>query len=200
LDQYKKMNLNYPLILGSKSPRRKEILTKAGFEFNTEAKDTEESYPEDMPHTEVAAFLAEKKVKAFARDEKYTDKIILTADTTVLIDNELLEKPQDEEEAFSMISKLSGRAHQVVSGFCVLHNGQFQKYSDETLVYFNPIEEEVIWGYIRNHKPFDKAGAYGIQEGIGLTHIEKLEGSYFTVMGLPIHKVYQALSTFEKGS
>jgi septum formation protein len=193
------MNLNYPLILGSKSPRRKEILTKAGFEFSTEAKDTEESYPEDMPHTEVASFLAEKKAKAFAEDEKYTDKIILTADTTVLIDNELLEKPQDEEEAFSMLSKLSGRAHQVVSGFCVLHNGKFEKYSDETLVYFNPIEEEVIWDYILNHKPFDKAGAYGIQEGIGLTHIEKLEGSYFTVMGLPIHKVYQALAGYSNG-
>lgn len=192
------MNLNYPLILGSKSPRRKEILMKAGFQFSTEAKDTEESYPEDMPHNEVAAFLAEKKAKAFAGDEQYIDKIILTADTTVLIDNELLEKPQDDQEAFSMLSKLSDRAHQVVSGFCILHNGKFEKYSDETLVYFNPIEEKVIWDYIKNHKPFDKAGAYGIQEGIGLTHIEKLEGSYFTVMGLPIHKVYQALSAFAK--
>jgi len=191
------MNLNYPIILGSKSPRRKEILAKAGFEFSVEAKDTEESYPADMPHTEVAAFLAEKKAKAFVDDTKYRDIIILTADTTVLIDNELLEKPQDEEEAFQMLSKLSGRAHQVVSGFCVMLNGQFEKYSDETLVYFNPIEDKVIWDYIREHKPFDKAGAYGIQEGIGLTHIEKLEGSYFTVMGLPIHKVYQALSQFQ---
>jgi septum formation protein len=190
------MNLNYPLILGSKSPRRKEILSKAGFTFTAEAKDTEESYPEDMPHNEVAAFLAEKKAKAFAADSQYADKIILTADTTVLIDNELLEKPLDENEAFGMLSKLSGRAHQVVSGFCILYNGHFEKYSDETLVYFNPIEEKDIWEYIRNHKPFDKAGAYGIQEGIGLTHIEKLEGSYFTVMGLPIHKVYQALSAF----
>ncbi|WP_340152191.1 Maf family protein [uncultured Marivirga sp.] len=193
------MNLSYPLILGSKSPRRKEILTKAGFEFTAEAKDTEESYPEDMPHNEVAAFLAEKKAKAFAEDAQYSDKIILTADTTVLIDNELLEKPLDENEAFSMLSKLSGRAHQVVSGFCVLQNGEFEKYSDETLVYFNPIEEKIICDYIRNHKPFDKAGAYGIQEGIGLTHIEKLEGSYFTVMGLPIHKVYQALSRYSIG-
>jgi septum formation protein len=192
------MNLNYPLILGSKSPRRKEILTKAGFEFTTEAKDTEESYPEDMPHNEVAAFLAEKKAKVFAEDALYQNKIILTADTTVLIDNELLEKPQDEDEAFSMLNKLSGRAHQVVSGFCVLFNGKFEKYSDETLVYFNPIEENIIWDYIKKHQPFDKAGAYGIQEGIGLTHIEKLEGSYFTVMGLPIHKVYQALLAFVK--
>ena len=190
------MNLNYPIILGSKSPRRKEILTKAGIEFTVESKATEESYPTDLPHTEVAGFLAEKKAKAFADDAKYKDKIILTADTTVLIDNELLEKPQDEDEAFSMLRKLSGRAHQVVSGFCIMINGKFQKYSDETLVYFNPIEDKIIWEYIREHKPFDKAGAYGIQEGIGLTHIEKLEGSYFTVMGLPIHKVYQALSVF----
>ncbi|SMG30389.1 septum formation protein [Marivirga sericea] len=193
------MNLNYPIILGSKSPRRKEILAKAGFEFTVEAKDTEESYPAEMPHIEVAAFLAEKKARAFAADTNYNEHIILTADTTVLIDNELLEKPKNDDEAFSMLSKLSGRAHQVVSGFCILVNGNFEKYSDETLVYFNPIEDQVIWDYIRNHKPFDKAGAYGIQEGIGLTHIEKLEGSYFTVMGLPIHKVYQALSAFAKG-
>ena len=110
------MNLNYPLILGSKSPRRQEILTKAGFQFSTEVRDTEESFPAKMPRTEVAAFLAEKKAKAFAADGQYAHKIILTADTTVLIDNELLEKPQNEEEAFQMLSKLSGRAHQVISG------------------------------------------------------------------------------------
>lgn len=192
------MNLNYPLILGSKSPRRQEILTKAGFQFSTEVKDTEESYPSTMPHTEVAAFLAEKKAKAFANEGQYANTIILTADTTVLIDDELLEKPQNAEEAFQMLSKLSGRAHQVVSGFCVLFNGEFKKFSAETLVYFNPIEEAAIRDYVRDFEPYDKAGAYGIQEGIGLTHIEKIEGSYFTVMGLPIHKVYQALAVFKK--
>ncbi|WNB18327.1 Maf family protein [Marivirga arenosa] len=190
------MNLNYPLILGSKSPRRKEILERAGFHFITEAKDTEESFPTDMPHNEVAAFLAEKKAKAFSNNDAYYDKIILTADTTVLINNELLEKPANQEEAFEMLSKLSGNVHQVVSGFSILFNDEIQKYSDETLVYFRAVEEDVIWDYIKTHKPFDKAGAYGIQEGLGLTHIEKLEGSYFTVMGLPIHKVYQALYKF----
>ncbi len=188
------MNLTYPLILGSKSPRRNEILQKAGFHFTVETKDTKEDYPQDLPHTEVAAYLAEKKARAFLEEGTYKNKIILTADTTVLIDNELLEKPQNEEEAFSMLKKLSGRKHQVISGFCVLLNGELKKYADETLVYFNSISDDIIWDYIKNHQPFDKAGAYGIQEGIGLTHIEKLEGSYFTVMGLPIHKVYQALT------
>ncbi|PTB97546.1 septum formation protein Maf [Marivirga lumbricoides] len=187
------MNLAYPLILGSKSPRRKEILEKAGFQFTAEAKDTEETYPSDLPLKEVAAFLAEKKAKAFLADKKYADKIILTADTTVLIDNQLLEKPQDAIEAFAMLKKLSGRKHQVVSGFCLLHKGEIIKFSDETIVHFSTMEDEVIHEYIKNHQPFDKAGAYGIQEGIGLTHIDKLEGSYFTVMGLPIHLVYKAL-------
>lgn len=187
------MNLAYPLILGSKSPRRKEILEKAGFSFTTEAKDTEESYPAELPLKEVAAFLAEKKAKAFLADDKYINKIILTADTTVLVEDELLEKPQDAIEAFAMLKKLSGKKHSVVSGFCLLHKGEIIKFSDETIVHFSAMEDEVIHRYIQNHQPFDKAGAYGIQEGIGLTHIDKLEGSYFTVMGLPIHLVYKAL-------
>lgn len=188
------MNLTYPLILGSKSPRRKEILEKAGFRFTTQVKDTDETYPAALPKTAVAAFLAEKKAQAFLEDKNYHNCILLTADTTVLIDGELLEKPQTEQEAYEMLSKLSGRKHQVISAFCTLFNGQLKSESDTTWVYFNAMDEQVIWDYIKNHQPFDKAGAYGIQEGIGLTHIEKLEGSYFTVMGLPIHKVYQALS------
>lgn len=187
------MNLTYPLILGSKSPRRKEILEKAGFRFSTEAKDTEESYPVDLPLKEVAGFLAEKKAKAFLSDSHYADKIVLTADTTVLIGEELLEKPHDAIEAFAMLKKLSGQKHSVISSFCLLHKGEIIKFSDETVVHFSTMEDDVIHEYIQNHQPFDKAGAYGIQESIGLTHIDKLEGSYFTVMGLPIHLVYKAL-------
>ncbi len=191
------MNLSYPLILGSKSPRRKEILEKAGFQFSTEAKDTEENYADDLPKTEVASFLSEKKAKAFMGDSRYDDKIILTADTTVLIDGTLLEKPQGDQEAFEMLSKLSGRTHQVISGFAVLFKGKISTYSDETLVTFSQISDADIHTYIKEHQPFDKAGAYGIQEGIGLTHISRLEGSYFTVMGLAIHKVYQALAKLD---
>ncbi len=192
------MNLSYPLILGSKSPRRKEILEKSGFQFSVEAKDTEESYPDDLPKTEVAAFLSEKKAKAFLRDSSYENKIVLTADTTVLIDGILLEKPQNDREAFEMLRKLSGRTHQVISGFSILFNGKISSYSDETLVSFSQLRDEDINNYIQEHRPFDKAGAYGIQEGIGLTHITRLEGSYFTVMGLAIHKVYQALAQMQK--
>ncbi|MBK6265071.1 septum formation protein Maf [Marivirga sp. S37H4] len=188
------MNLAYPLILGSKSPRRKEILQKAGFQFSTEAKDTEESYPDDLPKTEVAAFLSEKKANAFLGNSSYDNKIVLTADTTVLIDGMLLEKPKDAPEAFAMLKKLSGRKHQVISGFAILCNGEVTSYSDETLVHFSEINDQEIENYIKKHQPFDKAGAYGIQEGLGLTHIDRLEGSYFTVMGLPIHLVYKALT------
>jgi septum formation protein len=187
------MNLVYPLILGSKSPRRKEILEKAGFEFSIDAKDTEESYPAELPKTEVAAFLAEKKAKAFIEDPQYQNKIVLTADTTVLIDGVLLEKPLNDQEAFDMLRKLSGRTHQVISAFAILHKGEISTFSDETLVTFSPLSDEDIHSYIKNHQPFDKAGAYGIQEGIGLTHITQLKGSYFTVMGLAIHQVYQVL-------
>lgn len=190
------MNLIYPLILGSKSPRRKEILEKAGFQFTTHVKNTAEDYDPKMEKTEVAAYLSEIKAKAFQSDEAYADKIILTADTTVLLDNELLEKPQDAEDAFRMLSLLSGRQHEVISAFSILYKGEIKTISDSTKVYFSDISEAEIRNYIKQHQPYDKAGAYGIQEGIGLTHIFKLEGSYFTVMGLSIHKVYQALLSY----
>lgn len=187
------MNLAYPLILGSKSPRRKEILEKAGFQFSIESLDTAENYSDQMPKNEVAAFLAETKAKAFSGKVSYQNKIILTADTTVLVDNQLLEKPQDEADAKRMLSTLSGKQHLVISAFSILLNGKIKTFTDTTKVSFSEMNEQEIINYIKQHKPFDKAGAYGIQEGIGLTHIYQLEGSYFTVMGLPIHRVYKEL-------
>jgi len=192
------MNLAYPLILGSKSPRRKEILEKAGFQFSTESLDTAENYPEDLPKKQVAAYLAELKAKAFLKKGGYENKLILTADTTVLIDDVLLEKPANADESKEMLKALSGRTHEVVSAFTILHKNEIKSFSDSTYVTFGELEDEVIDQYILEHKPFDKAGSYGIQEGIGLTHIQELRGSYFTVMGLPIHKVYQQLKPFMK--
>lgn len=185
------MNLNYPLILASKSPRRKEILEKAGFIFSVQTADTEEDYPTTLAKREIAIYLAEKKARAFLNTVK--DEIVITADTTVIIDNEILEKPKDAQEAKSMLKKLSAKRHEVVTGVAILKDGKISSFSDTTFVYFNEMSDAVIADYILNHQPFDKAGSYGIQEGIGLTHIERLEGSYFTVMGLPIHKIYQAL-------
>jgi septum formation protein len=192
------MNLAYPLILGSKSPRRKEILEKAGFQFTIESLDTEENYADDLYKNEVAGYLAEVKANAFLGKPAYHNKLILTADTTVLLDNQLLEKPADPSDAHRMLSLLSGRHHQVTSAFSILLNEEIKTYADTTEVFFAPLTEEEISNYIKLHKPFDKAGAYGIQEGIGLTHIHELVGSYFTVMGLPIHKVYQELARFQK--
>lgn len=192
------MNLAYPLILGSKSPRRKEILEKAGFLFSSESLDTAENYPEDLPKNKVAAYLAELKAAAFLKKGGYEDKLILTADTTVLIDDVLLEKPADADESKEMLKALSGRTHEVVSAFTILHKNEIKSFSDSTYVTFGKLEDEVIDQYIIEHRPFDKAGSYGIQEGIGLTHIQELKGSYFTVMGLPIHKVYQQLKPFMK--
>jgi len=192
------MNLAYPLILGSKSPRRKEILEKAGFQFSVKSLDTEEHYGAEIPKNEVAAFLAKVKAKAFLGEAEYEDKLILTADTTVLLDNQLLEKPQDADDAFRMLNLLSGKQHEVVSAFSILWKGQINTYTDTTKVRFSNLKKEEILAYIEVHQPYDKAGAYGIQEGIGLTHIQQLEGSYFTVMGLPIHKVYQQLLPFQK--
>lgn len=188
------MNLPYPLILGSKSPRRKEILEKAGFSFATESLDTPEDYPEELPKKEVAAYLAVRKARAFLNTKTYENSIILTADTTVLIDNLLIEKPTDFDDAKRMLNILSDRTHEVISAFAILYKNEILSFSDSTLVSFSRLSEAEIERYIKRHKPYDKAGAYGIQEGLGLTHIHKLQGSYFTVMGLPIHKVYQQLS------
>jgi septum formation protein len=192
------MNLAYPLILGSKSPRRKEILEKAGFEFKVESLDTEENYGEDLPKNEVAAYLAEVKAKAFLAKPVYHNKLILTADTTVLLDNQLLEKPADASDARRMLRLLSGRYHEVISAFSILLNEEIKTFTDTTKVLFAALTEEEISNYISLHQPYDKAGAYGIQEGIGLTHIHELMGSYFTVMGLPIHKVYEEMARFRK--
>lgn len=191
------MNLRYPLLLASKSPRRKEILERAGYQFDILPSHIEETFPEDLPKNEVGEYLAQEKAKSFIGRSDAEGKLILASDTTVLIQNELLEKPADAQEAFEMLHKLSGQVHEVITGIALLHDGQITSASDTTKVFFSPIPEKLIWQYIEEHKPFDKAGAYGIQEGLGLTHIERLEGSYFTVMGLPIHKVYQLLHPFE---
>ena len=192
------MNLAYPLILGSKSPRRKEILSKAGFNFTAISLDTAENYSPQLDKRTVAAYLAELKAIAFKDKVEYEDKIVITADTTVLLEDQLLEKPADSQDAERMLGLLSGKQHEVISAFSILWKGNIQTFTDRTKVYFSEISAKDIKHYVEVHKPFDKAGAYGIQEGIGLTHIYKLEGSYFTVMGLPIHKVYTALKQYEK--
>lgn len=190
------MNLKYPLILASKSPRRQELLRQAGIPFQVQTKDTEENYPVDLPPEQVARYLAEKKADAFRNELE--NQLVLTADTTVLIDQQILNKPASPEEAAKMLRMISGRSHKVVSGVCLLHESRKISFDDTTDVFFRQLSDKEIYFYIENYKPFDKAGSYGIQEWIGLIGVEKIIGSYFTVMGLPIHKIYHYLKDFKK--
>ena len=188
------MNLKFPLILASKSPRRQELLRQAGFSFQVQSKETDESFSADMPAEKVARYLAEKKAVAFK--EELNNEILLTADTTVLIDGQVLNKPANKEEAQTMLRKLSGRSHQVVSGACLLHKEEVNSFDDVTEVFFREISEQEIAYYIDSYQPYDKAGAYGIQEWIGLVAVEKIIGSFYTVMGLPVHEVYRHLKKY----
>ena len=190
------MNLRHRLILASNSPRRKNILAEAGFAFEIFTKPVEENYPHELPKNQVAKYLAEKKVKAYLDD--FDDDIILTADTTVLLNNELLEKPSNEEEATEMLLKLSGTTHEVISGVAIAKAGKITSFDDTTTVTFRELTMAEISGYIRDYQPFDKAGGYGVQERIGYIGITAMKGSFFNVMGLPIHRVYDDLAIFQQ--
>lgn len=190
------LQLTKPLILASNSPRRQQLLREAGFEFTVKVKDTNEDFPNTMPAIEVPAFLALKKAEAFK--EELDNQIILTADTIVVVDNDILNKPKDAIEASLMLKKLSGRQHQVITGVCVMTKEGKQNFVDIANVFFRELTNQEIEYYIKTCKPFDKAGAYGVQDFIGMVGIPRMEGSYFTVMGLPVHRVYDALQPFFK--
>lgn len=185
------MSLNRPLIVASSSPRRQYLMKEAGFTFTTEKPDVDESFPEELPVDQVAKYLAEKKAEYFRLTMK--DEIVLTADTVVILNNRILNKPQDQDDAIQMLSDLSGNIHTVMTGVCVLSKEKEISFDDTTQVTFASLTPEEISFYVNQYKPYDKAGAYGAQDWIGMVAIEKIEGSYFNVMGLPIHKVYQHL-------
>ena len=188
------MIVNHPLILASKSPRRQQLLADLGLEFSIKVKDTDEIYPDDLAKEKVPEYLAKLKAEAFLGE--LNDEILITSDTIVLLENEILGKPKDREDAFLMLKKLSGKMHLVITGVCLLSTAKEACFSDVTKVYFKPISDEEIRYYLDRFKPYDKAGSYGIQEWIGMTAIEKIEGSYFNVMGLPVHRVYEELQKF----
>ena len=188
------LKLNKPLLLASNSPRRQQLMRDAGFEFTVKVKDTDEDFPKTMPAVEVPAYLARKKAEAFRQE--LGNQIILTADTIVVIENEILNKPKDDLEASQMLRKLSGRQHQVITGVCVMTQESTESFIDIANVFFRELTDLEINYYIKTCRPFDKAGAYGVQDFIGMVGISRMEGSYFTVMGLPVHKVYEALSKY----
>jgi septum formation protein len=179
------------VILASKSPRRQELLRQMDIDFRIVLKEVDESYPEGLAPEEVAVYIAEQKARAF--DEAVTDEIVLTADTIVCIDDQILGKPADAAHAVQMLRLLSGRVHRVVTGVCILHKGEMNKFFDVSEVFFRQLSDEEIQTYVDKYQPLDKAGAYGIQEWVGVTGIQRINGSYTNVVGLPTEKVYQQL-------
>lgn len=189
------MNLPCPLILASKSPRRQQLLKDAGFDFKVITRDIDESYPNTLETKEVARFIAEKKADAFK--DITEDNIVITSDTVVIQGDKVLGKPADRNEAVAMLTMMSGSSHLVISGVCIAHKEQRVVFDDTTKVHFKALTVSEIEYYVDNFKPYDKAGAYGIQEWIGMVGITKIEGSYFNVVGLPVQKVYEALNQFK---
>ena len=184
------------IILASGSPRRQQLLSEAGYDFEILRVEVDESFPASLEPAEVPEFLAKKKSDASVKHCK-GNFLLITADTVVVVDNEILNKPESEQEAIEMLQKLSSVTHRVITGVC-LHDGIKQKtFSSTTHVTFTALQADEIQYYIDNYKPFDKAGAYGIQEWIGLNCISKIEGSYFNVVGLPVHKLYQEIKNWQ---
>lgn len=183
------------IILASKSPRRQELLQLMDVDFKVVLKEVDESYPEGLKPEQIAVYIAEEKARAFDEDLN-ENELVLTADTIVCINNVILGKPDDEEHAFEMLSMLSGKKHHVITGVAFLMNQRLHSFYEVSEVYFTDLSAEQIRHYIKKCKPFDKAGSYGIQEWAGLVGIEKINGSYTNVVGLPTHRVYQELKAF----
>lgn len=184
------------LLLGSKSPRRQELLKGAGIEYTLVNIDSDEDFPDDMEKEKVAKYLAIKKAEAYTGNLE--NKILLTADTTVYLDGEIINKPEDEADAIKMLSKLSGKMHTVFTGVCLRSKTQEIAFTDKTNVYFKVLTQDQIVYYVQNFKPLDKAGAYGIQDWIGYIGVTKIEGDFFNVMGLPVNRVYDELQKFRQ--
>ena len=189
------MNLRYQIVLASNSPRRKELLNQAGIKFITRVKEIPEDYPKDMDVYKVASFLAAEKGKAYI-PELNNNELLITADTTVIYDGKIYEKPTDYDDAYTMLSNLSGKTHDVITGVCLSSTDQQTTFDDSTKVEFDNLTDEEIHYYLKTYKPFDKAGSYGIQEWIGLIGIKNINGSYFNVVGLPLNKLYQKLKQY----
>lgn len=179
------------LLLASQSPRRKELLSSLGFDFEVVKIDCEEIIPENIKIEEAAAFLSDLKAEAFRNLEE--GEVLLTADTVVAIDNLILGKPKDEADAFKMLQNLSGRTHQVYTGITIKTAEKTITKTDVADVTLDKLSDEEIAYYIQNYKPFDKAGSYGVQEWLGMAKITSLTGSYYTIMGLPTHLIYKIL-------
>lgn len=187
---------NHKLILASKSPRRRQLLSEMGFDFEIRTKDVNEGFDPKLKKEMVALFLCEKKAMAFGEHEILESEILIASDTIVCLGDTILNKPGDREHAIAMLTLLSGKKHEVITGVCLRSRQKMNSFYVSTDVYFKELTQTEIEFYVDNYKPFDKAGAYGIQEWIGYIGIEKIEGSYFNVVGLPTARLYQELEKF----
>ena len=186
-----------PLFLGSQSPRRKQLLAEMGFEFEViTIPNLEENYPPELESHIVPTYLSNHKAAELFAHIPNPNGTLITADTVVIINNEILGKPETTENAFAMLSKLSGHTHEVITGVTIKNSTKQISFSDTTEVTFRALTNEEINYYIDNYKPFDKAGSYGIQEWIGLAGISSINGSYFNVVGLPTEKLFYELTHF----
>ncbi|MGG6231371.1 Maf family nucleotide pyrophosphatase [Tenacibaculum sp. SDUM215027] len=183
----------YSIILASNSPRRQELIKSLDIPFSIKTKEVEEIYPKELNHVEITDYLADLKATPFKKGLK-ENELLITSDTIVWIHNKALGKPKDYEEAFQMLKELSNTTHEVITSICITSKSFQKTVNDTTIVSFKELLDEEIDYYINTYKPFDKAGAYGIQEWIGKIGIIKIEGSYFNVMGFPVHKLYKELS------
>lgn len=186
----------YNIILASNSPRRRELLSQLGIEYSVKTLEgIDESFPETLSNTEVAEFIANKKADAYLQLMAEND-LIITADTIVCVEDEILGKPKDAADARRILAKLSGREHDVITGVVVATKERKDAFSVTTRVKFDELTDEIIAHYVEHFKPFDKAGAYGIQEWIGFVGVESINGSFFNVIGLPVQRLFQVLTTF----
>lgn len=180
-----------PIILASKSPRRQELLQLMGIDFKVVLRDVDESYPAGLSPSDIAVYISEKKAKAF--DEVIDNEIVITADTIVSLEGKILGKPDNELHAFEILSDLSGKRHEVITAVSLLKNHKLTSFYEVSEVFFKVLSAEQIKYYVSTYSPMDKAGAYGIQEWIGLVAVEKINGSYSNIVGLPTQRLYEEL-------
>jgi septum formation protein len=181
-----------PIVLASGSPRRRQLLEWAEVHFEVLVKDTAESYPPDMPTAEVPVFIARNKALA-VKGEVTPGRVILAADTVVVLGDEIIGKPRDREDAVNILSRLAGQRHEVITGVVLLRGEEEKAFYDRTAVWFHPLDRTELEGYVDRYRPYDKAGAYAIQEWIGVVGIKGIEGDFYNVMGLPVSRVVRAL-------
>lgn len=186
--------MNKKIILASGSPRRKTLLEWAEVSFEVIVKPTDETYPEGIAIEEVPVHIARQKALGVAADLS-NNEIVIAADTIVVLENEIIGKPTSREDAILILSKLSGKTHRVITGVVLLEGASETAFADSTTVHFHPLTTAQITFYVDKYKPYDKAGAYAIQEWIGVVGIKSVEGDFYNVMGLPVSRVMQALQT-----